>query len=157
MEIKINEAIHIFSDFLNSTWHIVKPLLSDRSYTTAEDAENDWLQANWELLIERKVLSLNSYLEVYGSGGDYNGESSRITDFKALPTYRVDVLVKQGNDLLNKIQIKNQKFHFDRLVGYKDGFYINDRPFNYVLAYDPETLIERVFPLDDVTFILILI
>lgn len=72
---QIDKAIKNFADFLNSSWLIVYPLLVERSYTSNEESINDWLQANWELLVERKVLNINEYLEVYGDGADYHGAS----------------------------------------------------------------------------------
>jgi len=65
-----DNAIRIFSEFLNSSWTIVNQLLIDRNYTSNEDSLNDWLQSNWEFLVERKILKLNDNLEVYGDGAD---------------------------------------------------------------------------------------
>ena len=148
----IDKAIRIFSDFLNKSWNIIIPLLSDRSYTTDESSRSDWLQSNWELLVERKVLQLNEYFEVYGDGADFNGESSRITDIASNATHSVKVLVNKGNDILNSSEVENAKFTFERLVGFRDGFYTNIPPFDFVLVHDEETSIERVFLLNQIKF-----
>ena len=78
MGVDLNQIIRMFSMFLNNSWNIVIPLLRNRSYTTDESSINDWIQSNWEILVERKILEINNDLEVYGSGADFNEESSRI-------------------------------------------------------------------------------
>lgn len=148
----IDKAIRFFSDFLNKSWETVIPLLSDRLYTSDESSKNDWIQANWELLVERKVLQLNEYLEIYGDGADFNGISSRITDVESIPTHSITVLVSDCMDILNNVKINAAEYLFEQLVGFKNGFYINSNPFNFVLVQDKDTNIERVFLLDGVKF-----
>lgn len=150
----IDIAIRGFSDFLNLCWRRVLPLLEDRTYTTNEGSINDWLQANWELLVERKVLPLNEYLEIYGEGSDYYGESSRITDVQSMPCYSIRVISCCSDlvDLLNKAEIGNVNLIFDRLVGFENGFYIDNPPFNYVLVQDESSGNEMVLPLEKIRF-----
>lgn len=149
---EIDKAIKIFSDFLNKSWGIIIPLLSDRSYTTDESSKSDWLQSNWEILVERKVLQLNEYLEVYGEGADFNRESSRITDIKSLPTHYVKVLVNNEKDVLNNLKVGSAEYTFERLVGFRDGFYTDIPPFDFVLVQDEDIGIERVFLLEQIKF-----
>jgi hypothetical protein len=146
----IDNAIRIFSDFLNKSWNIVIPLLSGRSYTTDEGSKSDWLQSNWEVLVERKVLHLNEYLEVYGEGADLNGKSSRIMDMESFPTHSINVLVDRGEDILNNLAIKNSEYTFERLVGFRDGFYTDIPPFDFVLVQDEGIGVERVFLLEQI-------
>ena len=153
----IDKAIRIFADFLNKSWITVFPLLHDRSYTSDESSKSDWLQANWEMLVERKILQLNEHLEVYGEGADFNGENSRVTDIKAVPTHSVKILINNENDILNNLEVKDAEFIFDRLVGFKDGFYTDCAPFDFVLVQDEDAGIERVFLLDNIKFELQLI
>lgn len=150
----IDNAIRIYSDFLNASWHIVNPLLIDRTYTSNSSSISDWLQANWELLVERKILELNEYLEVYGDGADYNGESSRMTDVDALPIFSIKIIVEDigVTDLLNNESINGNELIFERLVGFKGGFYEDAPPFNYALVQDENVGIERVLSLKDIKF-----
>lgn len=150
----LDKAIKIFADYLNASWHIVYPLLMDRFYTTDEGSINDWLQANWEILVEKKVLKQNDYLEIYGEGADFFGASSRMTDIEALPTFVVKIIINEAivKDILNNEIISKAEFSFDKLVGFKNGFYTNEPPFNYVLIQDDDEGIERVFPLDITIF-----
>lgn len=152
---EIDKAIKIFVDFLNSSWTIVYQLLLNRDYTSNEDSINDWLQANWELLVERKVLKVNEYLEVYGEGADYNGISSRITDSEALPNFKVIVKTKNGNsifDVLNNEQVRFENVTFNKIVGFKSGFYTLEPEFKYVLITDDNLELERVVAISDIEF-----
>jgi hypothetical protein len=153
---EIDKAIRIFSDFLNSSWGIVIPLLFDRSYTSNESSISDWLQTNWEILVERKVLQLNEYLEFYGDGADYYGKSCRMTDIDAIPIFSIKVILDkiEIDDLLNKETLINTNFAFNKLVGFQNGFYINAPPFNYVLVQDEDIGIDRVLPLESIKFAL---
>lgn len=148
----IDKAIRVFSDFLNKSWGVIIPLLSDRSYTTDESSKSDWLQSNWEILVERKVLQLNEYLEVYGEGADFNGESSRITDIESFPTHSVKVLVNNEKDVLNNSEVESSEYTFERLVGFRDGFYTDIPPFDFVLVQDEDIGVERVFLLEQIKF-----
>lgn len=152
---ELDTAIRLFVDFLNSSWDIVSQLLSNRYDTSDENSIDDWLQANWELLVERKVLKVNEYLEIYGSGADYNGSSSRIIDPEALANFRVDIKTKKGHetfDLLNNEQVELQNMTFENFVGFKNGFYIQEPPFKYALITDDRLGIERVVAINDLQF-----
>lgn len=148
----IDKAIRLFSVFLNDSWSSITPLLYERLYTTDESSINDWIQANWEILVERKILPINEFLDIYGEGADFNSKSSRITDLLAQPTYYVNVHIEKGTDILNNIEIINEKYRFEKLVGFANGFYTISPPFDYVLIQDEE---ERVFPLELVKFELV--
>jgi hypothetical protein len=156
---KIDKALRVFAEYLNISWVTVLPLLVDREYTTNEISINDWLQSNWELLVELKVLGLGEYLEIYGEGADLNGSSSRVTDINALATFKIKVgAVNPENtlDFLNNQYVKLDNITFDRIVGFKNEFYFIEPDFKYVLVFDEEFGgIERVFLLDDVIFELI--
>lgn len=151
----IDKAIRVFATFMNNSWVEVNQLLVDRDYTSNESSVSDWLQSNWELLIERKVLKINNYLEVYGDGADFNGASSRITDPNSTANFRIKIKPKIGNrvfDILNEEEIMPSDLIFDRLVGFRDGFYVLEPEFNFALFNDEDAGIERVLRLNDVEF-----
>lgn len=146
----IDCAIRIFAKFLDVNWELVNLL-----FTGSDNEEyssisiDDWIQCNWELLVERKILSKDEYLEIYGEGADFYGEYSRITDVKSVETHSVKVLVDEAIDILNGEKIKNEIFNFEQLVGFKNKFYVIEPPFLYILAKDDDDF-ERVFSLEDV-------
>jgi len=150
---EINQAVRIFSSFLNASWDIVMPLLLSREYTSDDSSIGDWLQANWEMLVEKKILKQDEYLEIYSDGADYNGASSRMNDIEALPTHTLTAFPnsKAVDVLNNEIISSKEAFEFDRLVGFQNGFYINQPPFNYALLNDSSG-VERVLSLDEITF-----
>lgn len=148
----IDKVIKTFPDFLNKSWSIIHPLLLNRTYTSDESSINDWIQSNWELLIERKILPLDNHLEVYGEGADFNGKSSRITDANALPTHSLKVSIINGKDILNNCEIQNEELQFEKFTGFKNGFYAEEPPFNFVLLKDDKNIIERVFITENVKF-----
>lgn len=147
-----DHAIRLFADFLNKSWDTVQPLLLNRLYTTNDSSKDDWLQANWEILVERKILPVNEYLEPYGNGADFYSMYSRITDIKSNPTHKINIAVVNRIDILNNIKIENCEYSFNRLVGFENGFYTDRAPFNFILIEDEKLGIERVFTLEDVKF-----
>jgi len=160
----VDEAIRLFSKFLNASWDIVIPSLANRTYTSSpgtphESSIGDWLQANWELLVEQKVLTLEKHLEVYSDGADFHGSSSRIIDNDILPEIMINILLKESGstDVLNNEIIISGDFKFDRLVAFKNDFYVESPPFDHVLVFDSKKEVnfrsfERVFSIEDVKF-----
>jgi hypothetical protein len=153
---KIANAIMGFGQFLNASWNSVDELIRINEKQSSNETINDWLQANWELLVERRVLGVDEYLQVYGEGADFNGSSSRITDFKSIATHRIVVKSRSsGNlfDALNNVYIdENDSYEFDMLVGFENGFYHMMPIFSHLLVYDNSSNIERVFRISDVDF-----
>ena len=150
----LDTAIRYFSKFINDSWLNVMPLLKERDYTSNESSIGDWLQSNWEILVERKILKVDQYLEVYGEGADFNGTSSRITDVNALPNFSIKVIERSGGqviDLLNDEYVSMHNTSFVELVSFKDGFYFREPGFEYALLED-DLGIERVVSIDDVKF-----
>ena len=103
------------------------------------------------LLVERKILPLNEYLEVYGDGADFNGISSRITDINIAATHYLSVFIHHGTDLLTNEKINNSIFSFEKFVGFRAGFYTVAPPFKYVLVLDNNNM-ERVFRIENTHF-----
>ena len=154
MKMKIDQAIRIYADFLNMSWISIAKLIDTKNNKAGEISIYDWLQANWEILVERKVLNMDEHLEIYDEGADYNGESSRITDLQALPTHKIIVRIKNGShvfDFLNDENVVLDNVTFDKLVGFKEGFYVMEPEFKYILLTDNNGL-ERVIALDDIEF-----
>jgi hypothetical protein len=151
----IDKALRIFSTFLNSSWKSVAPLLIERSYTSDESSIGDWLQVNWEILVEKKVLKQNEYLEIYSDGADYYGSSSRMVDIEAKPTHTIKVFSNgEANDVLNSEIITNKaEFQFERFVGFENGYYVDQPPFNYALVSENSGL-ERVLAIEKIIFLL---
>ena len=153
----IDKAVRIFAEFLNKSWFVSAKLLTRRAYTSDEQSIHDWLQASWEVLVERKVLKLGDYLEVYGEGADYNGVSSRMTDVDAKPNFKVIVKPKNGIEIFDILSNETFIAHnvsFDKIVGFANGWYKLEPDFKYALLIDNDLDIERVVDFESIEFYL---
>lgn len=152
MNTTVDLSIKMFANFLNSSWDIAFQILQ-KDYLM-----NDWLQANWELLVEQQILKPNDYLEVYGEGADLIGTSSRITIPEALSNYKIEVKPKNKNyvfDILNNEKTPLENVCFDKFVGFENNFYVLKPDFKYALIMDKNIHLERVVSIDELDFCIV--
>ncbi|MBU1221387.1 hypothetical protein KKF34_02795 [Myxococcota bacterium] len=68
MNKKLDDSLRNYSQFLNSSWDIVLLIADSFNCLDKDDILSDWLQSNWELLVEsvfRKEMQFgDSYLEI---------------------------------------------------------------------------------------------
>lgn len=124
-----------FSSLLVSSWKDLS-LLTEHESTGSLKA--DWLQANWELLVEN-LVSGEVVLDTYGDGADCNGSSSRVLYPDRLATHQIICEPLSGGqvyDILNDQQLDAlQDIIFDRFVSIgDDGWYYELPPFDKILA-----------------------
>lgn len=121
----------------------------------------DWLQANWELLVEgplSKQIGTPFCLEVYGDGADANGASSRILAPASLATHKIVCIPRKRSpirDYLNEVPVDAPPsgFPLEKLVSLgSDGWYYETPPFDAALVLDADR--EMVFSLKDIEFAL---
>ena len=135
--ISVKELLEKFSNLLT---YYYDNLSSLSEYDTSGSLNEDWLQANWELLVEGLLDKGDLVLEVYGDGADCNGESSRVLYPNWLPTHKIICMSTDNNqvyDILNKRQLdtSQNEIVFDRFVSIgRDGWYYEIPPFDKVLA-----------------------
>ena len=135
--ISVKELLEKFSNLLT---YYYDNLSSLSEYDTSGSLNEDWLQANWELLVEGLLGKEDLVLEVYGDGADCNGESSRVLYPNWLPTHKIICMPTDNNqayDILNKRQLdtSQNEIVFDRFVSIgRDGWYYEISPFDKVLA-----------------------
>lgn len=144
---KADQQLARFSEFLSNCWLTVSETLS-----ADQERLDDWKQANWEILVESLLVpASNTFLEVYGSGADCNGSSSRVWRPEALPTHRIRC---QGStqrtiDVLTGKNVVVQDLTFDRLVAWKGEKYVEAPPFDHVLLEsDDEIFVVRLSELE---------
>ena len=152
----IDEIVRKFQQFLEASWQSVEnmiPAALDR-HLPAEDLRLDWLQANWEILVEAIIRpDANSFLEVYGEGADCNGASSRVWLPDADPTHRVCCVPKYGNyatDLISGRSIETPDLTFFGFVNWDGKWHAIHPPFNVVLLENRTD--EFIVRLEDVRF-----
>ncbi len=149
----VDEIVRNFQQFLEASWQSVKSILP---LTGGEDLRWDWLQANWEILVEAVIHPDGaSFLEIYGEGAECNEASNRVWKPHAEATHRVCCVPKDGSevtDLVTGRSIEPQDLDFF-------GFGNPDReqrlilhpPFNVVVLSDSEG-IDFIVRLEDVRF-----
>ena len=118
--IKTKLLLKIFSELLVAYWENLESL---SKYDTTESLKIDWLQANWELIVEGLLDGKNLVLEPYGDGADCNGASSRVLYPDRLPTHRLICKSSSGGlifDFLNDQELDTSKegIIFDRFCVY---------------------------------------
>lgn len=149
----------MFQFLIQCYWeHLEQLIVGDRTGSL----KDDWLQTNWELIVENGASSDEVvYLQVYGDGADVHSPSSRVTLPSKLPTHHVCCLSKSGGpikDYLNKelFTLPDKGLPLERLVSMgDDGWYYEKPPFDKVLILSGE--IEQVFDLSELTFVVELI
>jgi hypothetical protein len=131
----VDVTVRGFADYLSLAWAPAQTLL-----TGDRDATDDWLQANWEFLVERTVVA-GGFLLPYGDGADCYGESNRVYQPAAIPSHAI-VCQPVGPEV--KDVLTNQAIRFPAnglilidLVGPLDGgAYSLAPPFNHARVGD---------------------
>ena len=150
--ISINNLLAQFSSLLVLCWENLLQLVKEDSSGSLKD---DWLQANWELIVEGLLDDKNIVLEAYGDGADCNGESSRVLYPERQPTHRLicrPLDSKYIYDALSKksLDITKNDIIFDRFVSIgEDGWYYELPPFDKILGeYDGKAVVVNFSGID---------
>ena len=149
----VDEIVRNFQQFLEASWQSVEniPLTEE-----GEHLRLDWLQANWEILVEAVIQpDGTSFLEFYGEGAECNGASSRVWEPHAEATHRICCVPKDGSevtDLVTGGSIEPQDLDF---FGFgnpdRERRLILQPPFNVIVLSDSEG-IEFIVRLEDIRF-----
>lgn len=141
----INKALKDYVYLLCLYWPHIEQLTCTDSIGSFKD---DWLQANWEIIVERQLMSADMYLEAYGDGAGCNGESSRVLFPEKIATHSIILNSNSEHkvyDILGEryIENKDDDIIFQKFVTIKkDGWYYEEPPFNKIEAlYRDETII----------------
>ncbi len=149
---QVNEIVYRFLGLLRAAW-------SELDWRD-DDEKNDWLQANWEILVEGSLgskLGRQAYLTVYGDGAEANGASSRILFPHAMPSYYIVGQPKRQGPLLERltncgIELAEGGVEIDKFVTIcSGGWYDEQPPFDMVLTEDSGK--EIVLAVEDLDFL----
>ncbi len=90
--LEITDAVHAFRRAVLAAYPAVDGLArQDRSLVA------DWLQANWETIVEASIAPhLGVRLEIYGDGADCNERSSRVWRPQDVTTHQVVCVSPNG-------------------------------------------------------------
>jgi hypothetical protein len=137
----VTKQMLAFLDILNINIEKVESLLRNNNLDEddVENTINNWIQFNWESLVEKIVCSENEFLEYYGEGADYYNEFYRVTYSTAEPTHKIVCRSISGDlliDLLSEKAIDVAQKEFVRFLNF-DGYYYSNKPiFKHLMLDD---------------------
>lgn len=153
---KVDDALLAFLTVLRTSWTSVKDCLVAAGWD--DSASADWVQANWEMIVEAAVSrDVSTVLQVYADGADCNGGSSRVWRPEVAPTHRILCLAK-ATPVVEMISGKPVNFPpeglpLDEFVALTSDWFERCPPFDCVLLSDGDAdarpVVVRVM---DVTF-----
>ncbi len=154
--IEISKPINVFRKFVISVWPIVlkhaESMAQIQNYGMKEYF-NDWLQANWEMLVEASFdPSEGVLLEPYGEGADCNEIGSRVFRPSAIPTYRVICIPIDGRrfiDVLTGNEIDHPAL-FDSFCTIENEWLKDSPPFDHIVLQGDDT---KVISVENVSFV----
>lgn len=135
----VNKIINDYRYFLLSSWESFSKFNDGLSHDDIEEKTNNWLQANWEVLVESSLTEINEYLEVYGYGADCNGASSRVCFPNQSPTHKIFCKSLDGDKVRDVISndIRDiTEMTFDGFMNWNGINYDISPPFDFVLLSD---------------------
>ena len=60
--LNVTGQIYLFRDFLVSAWPHLDLMMNNHDWDTDEKFIGEWIQVNWEFLVERELLGKNGIL-----------------------------------------------------------------------------------------------
>lgn len=155
-----NVTNHIikFQKFMIHCWKDLDDIMDKHDWDNDGTFTNEWLQANWEFLVERQLLKKNGgELRSFGS---YLSEL-RISRPNASPTHEIICLPKNHTSLYDD-KTKEPLPADKRLIFYiflkkMDGSYGLYPPFNYagVFTIQGKKRVRHIIAVDSINFFLV--
>jgi len=155
----VTKEIKIFIDFLNLNWFYIWKHISDLSSKDElekRDMVNEWLQFNWEIMVEASFNLSGKGLEVYGEGADLHIRSERMRNPNLEPAYFIGVSLLDSNkniDLLTEEEVDMSTLNLYKFVNFDGHKYSESEVFDHVLLEDVEG-VYRLFPINNLQFLL---
>ncbi len=131
----INVTTHIlkFRDFLVHSWPDLDRIMENHDWDDDVGFTDDWLQVNWEFLVERELLVNKGFLK------SYTNLSFRITHAAALATHEIICTPKTNKPLINdKTQLaipEDTVVAFGGFVNKFEGWYGCYPPFDFLTVF----------------------
>jgi len=94
----------------------------------------DWLQANWEMIVEASIPpEFSPRLEHYGEGADCNGISCRVWEPNAISNYQIVCVPKNDHQIIDVLSGKKVegKLILEEFCSIRDDWYVTAPPFEY--------------------------
>lgn len=137
----ISYLIQNFRNFMITSWPCLSNLFYELDWDKFPYFIDDWIQANWEFLVEQQILEDNQFLHPYGG---LSSSNCRITNKNVEMTHQVFCM--------QKTQIRDKKYLFLSFVTKDDNGYKVEPPFDYVYVKDIENGRLIVLPFEQLDF-----
>ncbi len=114
----VTTSIIKYLNYINDNWHRVEDsinLYSIPEDMLIHDAFDNWLQFNWEIMVELAICDSGTFLVPYGGGADILSDSERVTHPYAKEVY--EIICKPIQDKVydaftnEELFLKNYRFH----------------------------------------------
>lgn len=155
--IKITSHLIQFRDFLNSVWDDVHILLKDRDWKEDPDFIHEWIQANWEFLVERELFGQFEITEGALTPCTLFNTNIRLQNPKAKITHEIFCKPKPGLYLIDKMSQEmlsdELKLIFRAFVKQSPYFELSP-PFDCIKVLCVQTKNYHLIPIDQVEFFL---
>jgi len=136
----IQNLITNYQYFLIHSWPYVSKTLDLLDWDATPHFLDHWMQANWELLVEKHIMSTNQFLAPYGyvivSGGRYTNRHVKITH---------RVICNSKSDL-------STSYYFLCFLTETDCGHKIEPPFDFISVENVETRLRSVIAFDDIEF-----
>lgn len=154
--INVTDHIQKFRKFLLDCWADLDSLLENHDWDNDQYLTLEWIQSNWEFLVERQLLKKGSYLSCIG----FSHQEKRIMFPNVKVTHEIVCLSKRDDffvDDESKIIIpRDCRLIFKGFLKKMDGSYGLYPPFDYafVRAEGRDRKSYYTILLDDINFFL---
>lgn len=134
----VTDSVEAFRQILCACWPAIQRLAET---DTTGSFKEDWLQANWERVVECSVPpSLGVVLEPYGEGADCNVRSSRVWKPTAIANSAISIRCLGNEAVTNALD--GQVLEGDLILGefctLVNGWPSVQKPFDYVTLENRE-------------------
>ncbi len=140
-----------FRDFLISCWPKLEELMEEHDWDDDGNFIIDWLQANWEFLVERELLGKGNYLPLFTWGG-------RKTSSEKAANYKIVCQIDNKDCLIDKFtktrNFANEELYISVFLTPMGTSYWWHPPFDYVNLRTLDQKKLYTVPFDSVRFIL---
>ncbi len=129
----VTASVNAFREVISASWLSIKRIAK---IDTTGSFLNDWMQANWERVVESSITpDLKVILEPYGEGADCNIKSSRVWNPEAKPNAYVNIRYIGNDILLNAIDGREIDgiMVLDHFCALKAQWPVIESPFDHVV------------------------
>lgn len=135
-----NQLIINFRNFLIHCWPTIQNVMDHIAWDDSPYYLDDWMQANWELLVEKPATKSGEFLATYGYLKD---SECRYTNKGVSITHKITC---------QQLTSSEAKYDFIKFISKKNEAYWISPPFELVLVENIETKKRTYIPHSDLEY-----